>query len=120
MAYIDDDHFRQAPLPRAQQEQVAPHSPEMVNWTSKDYGIRSAANLTAAWKEVWEQWELMNANAKGNRQLSQILDPLNEKMNEVQMYELWNKEYGKCVGCRVYKCWIGYSRKESEGQTTCD
>jgi hypothetical protein len=78
----------------------------MVNWTSKDYETRSAASLTAAWKKVWKQWELMNA--KADRQLAQILDRFNEKMTNVQRYELWSKEYRKHDGHRVYGSRVRY------------
>jgi hypothetical protein len=85
---IIDDKPRPNPRRRAQRRRVPTQSPEMVNWTSKEYETRSAASLSAAWKEVWKQWGRIHTNA--DRQLAQILDPFHEIMSIVQ-----------CVGIRA-------------------
>ncbi|KAF2869500.1 hypothetical protein BDV95DRAFT_596491 [Massariosphaeria phaeospora] len=49
---MHDDNSRPKPRRRAQRRRVPPQSPEMVNWTSKEFETRSAASVTAAWEEV--------------------------------------------------------------------
>lgn len=63
----------------------------------------SAANLTAAWKNMWEQWERIRA--KPDRQLAQALYQLHKKMFKAWSYELWNKKYNKHDGRRLYRFW---------------
>ncbi|PVH91773.1 hypothetical protein DM02DRAFT_677900 [Periconia macrospinosa] len=59
---------------------------EMVNWASKEYKTRSAASLTAAWENMWEQWEQIRA--KPDRRLAQTLYRLHKKMFKAWSYEL--------------------------------
>jgi hypothetical protein len=101
---IDDDHSSQNPLPRAQRNRVTQRSPEMVNWTSKEYEKRSAAGLIAAWKKVWKQWRLIKS--KADRQLAQTLDRFDKEMSDVWRYELWNEKYREGDGRRVYNFWV--------------
>jgi hypothetical protein len=103
---VADDKPRPNPRRRAQRKQVLTQSLEMVNWTSKEYETRTAASLSAAWKEVWKQWGRIHTNA--DRQLAQILDPFHEIMSNVSGYELWNEKYRKHDGRRVYRAWARY------------
>ncbi|KAF2456836.1 hypothetical protein BDY21DRAFT_422037 [Lineolata rhizophorae] len=88
---LDDDDSGQSPRRRAQRKRSTPQSPEMVNWASKEYKTRSAASLTAAWENMWEQWEQIRA--KPDRRLAQTLYRLHKKMFKAWSYELWNKKY---------------------------
>ncbi|KAF2675727.1 hypothetical protein K458DRAFT_397691 [Lentithecium fluviatile CBS 122367] len=88
---MDNDKSRQTPRRRVQRKQVLPRSLEMVNWTSKEYGTRSAASLTAAWEK-----------------LAQILDRFHEKMSDIKRYELWNEKYWKHDGRRAHRAWVRY------------
>lgn len=100
---LDDDDSGQSPRRRAQRKRSTPQSPEMVNWASKEYKTRSAASLTAAWENMWEQWEQIRA--KPDRRLAQTLYRLHKKMFKAWSYELWNKKYRKHDGRRLYRFW---------------
>ena len=100
---LDDDNSGQSPRRRAQRKRTIPQSSEMVNWASKEYKIRSAASLTAAWENMWEQWERIHA--KPDRRLAQALYQLYKKIFKVWSYELWNKKYRKHDGRRLYRFW---------------
>ena len=100
---LGDDDSGQSPQRRAQRKRSTLQSPEMVNWASKEYKTRSAASLTAAWENMWEQWERIRA--KPNRRLAQTLYRLHKKMFKVWSYELWNKKYRKHDGRRLYRFW---------------
>ncbi|CAI6342343.1 unnamed protein product [Periconia digitata] len=100
---LDDDDSGQSPRRRAQRKRSTPQSPEMVNWASKEYKTRSAASLTAAWENMWEQWEQIRA--KPGRRLAQTLYRIHEKMFKTWGYELWNKNYRKHDGRRLCHLW---------------
>jgi hypothetical protein len=110
---MDDENSRPNPQRRVQRKRVPPHSPEMVNWTSKEYETRSAVGLTAAWGAVWKQWASIYTNP--DRQLGQILDRFHEIMCDVRRYELWNEKYRKRDGRRAYRAWQMY-RKNARKQ----
>ncbi|CAG5189929.1 uncharacterized protein ALTATR162_LOCUS12114 [Alternaria atra] len=97
---------RPNPRRRAQRKRISPQSPEMVNWTSKEYGTTSAAGLTTAWEKVWEQWGWIHT--KADRQLAQTLDQFHGIMSDVRSYELWNEEYRKHDGRRAFRAWGRY------------
>lgn len=52
---MDYGNSRHSPRCRVSRERVPPRSREMVNWASKEYKARSAANITAAWKKLRQQ-----------------------------------------------------------------
>ncbi|KAF1952284.1 hypothetical protein CC80DRAFT_572371 [Byssothecium circinans] len=85
---LDDDDSGQSPRRRAQRKRSTPQSPQMVNWASKEYKTRSAASLTAAWENMWEQWEQIRA--KPDRRLAQALYRLHKKIFKA-LYRFWEK-----------------------------
>ncbi|KAF2682015.1 hypothetical protein K458DRAFT_405807 [Lentithecium fluviatile CBS 122367] len=102
---VDDVSFRQNPR-RVSRKRVPPRSPEMVNWTSKNYKARSEANLAATWRKVRRQWRQIYA--RSNRTLHQILEQFDNEMSDVINFELWNEQYRGDDGRRLQRCWVTY------------
>ncbi|KAL5374891.1 hypothetical protein PMIN06_012162 [Paraphaeosphaeria minitans] len=103
---IDKDKSPQTPRCQVQRKRVPPRSKEMVDWTSREYGKRSAASLAAAWKTMLKQWGKVHTQC--DRRLAQILDPFHDEVFFIQKYELWNDKYQKHSGDRAYRVWVGY------------